>query len=346
MAEFLFLAVLALIPGAMFAWGFRRLPDENWQMMATVPVRKTENGWLGVNLLWYGFFIATSTVFGLSVVYVLLRSLKVPVLSIMIASASVIALCLPAAAIVARIIEGKRHTFTVGGASFIGIILAPWIFLATNSFEPIKFNVPVMAVLAAISVGYAFGEGMGRLACISFGCCYGKPVKECSAPIRKLFSRFNFVFHGDTKKIAYAQDLDGHQIIPVQAVTAIILSIAGIAGTIIFLSGAFALSFILTVCTTQIWRFLSEYLRADFRGNQKFSAYQVMAIIAAASSFAVSLFLESYPVPVDIRAGLISLWNPGVILFLQAVWLASFLYTGRSSVTASHIHFHVMKDRI
>jgi hypothetical protein len=346
MAEILFLAVLVLIPGLMFLWGFRRLPDENWQMMATVPVRKTENGWQGVNLLWYGFFIATSTVFGMAVVYVLLRSLKVPVLSIMIASASLIALCLPAAAIAARIIEGKRHTFTVGGASFIGIILAPWIFLAINSFEPVKFNVPVMAVLAAMSIGYAFGEGMGRLACISFGCCYGKPLKECSAPLRKLFSRFHFVFHGDTKKIAYAQGLDGHQIIPVQAVTAIVLSITGITGTIIFLSGAFTLSFILTVCTAQIWRMLSEFLRADFRGHHKFSVYQVMAIIAAASSFAVSHFLISYPVPVDISSGLISLWNPGVIIFFQAVWLASFLYTGRSSVTASYIHFHVMKDRV
>ncbi|HEY9161156.1 MAG TPA: prolipoprotein diacylglyceryl transferase family protein [Desulfomonilia bacterium] len=285
-------------------------------------------------------------VFGMAVAYVLLRSLKVPVFSIMIAFASIIVLCLPAAAIVARIIEGKKHTFTVGGASFIGIILAPWIFLAIDSFEPIRFNVPVMAVLAAMSIGYAFGEGMGRLACISFGCCYGKPLKECSAPVRKLFSRFHFVFHGDTKKIAYSQGLDGHRVVPVQAVTAIILSVTGITGTIIFLSGAFSLSFTLTVCTTQIWRILSEFLRADFRGHQRFSAYQAMAVIAALSSFAVSLFLKSYPVPVDMSAGLLSLWSPGVIILFQAAWLASFLYTGRSTVTGSRIHFHVMKDRI
>lgn len=285
-------------------------------------------------------------VFGMAVAYVLLRSLKVPVFSIMIAFASIIVLCLPAAAIVARIIEGKKHTFTVGGASFIGIILAPWIFLAIDSFEPIRFNVPVMAVLAAMSIGYAFGEGMGRLACISFGCCYGKPLKECSAPVRKFFSRFHFVFHGDTKKIAYSQGLDGHRVVPVQAVTAIILSVTGITGTIIFLSGAFSLSFTLTVCTTQIWRILSEFLRADFRGHQRFSAYQAMAVIAAVSSFAVSVFLKSYPVPVDMSAGILSLWSPGVIIFFQAAWLASFLYTGRSTVTGSRIHFHVMKDRI
>ena len=72
MAEILFVVILALIPGLMFNWGFRRLPKENWQMMAAVPVRKSENGWHGINLLWYGFFIATATVFGLTVTYVLL----------------------------------------------------------------------------------------------------------------------------------------------------------------------------------------------------------------------------------------------------------------------------------
>ena len=64
MAEILFVAVLALIPGVMFSWGFKALPNENWQMLAAVPLVKSENGWHGLNLLWYGFFIATATIFG------------------------------------------------------------------------------------------------------------------------------------------------------------------------------------------------------------------------------------------------------------------------------------------
>ena len=346
MAEILFVAVLALIPGLMFFWGFKALPNENWQMLAAVPLVKSENGWHGLNLLWYGFFIATATIFGLTVAYILLRSAGVPMLSILVSAMVVLALCFPSSALVARIVEGKKHTSTVGGASFIGIVVAPWVFSVINSIGGLKFNAPVMAVLAAVSIGYAFGEGMGRLACISFGCCYGKPLIECSAPVRKIFGGYHFVFHGETKKIAYSQGIEGHRVVPIQAITAIVLTITGIAGTVMFLSGAFAVSFVFTVSATQIWRVLSEFLRADFRGRQKFSVYQIMALVAAASSFAVAYLIKSYLVPVNITAGISSLWSPGLIIFLQAAWLAAFLYTGRSSVTASKIHFHVIRDRV
>ncbi|HEY9161155.1 MAG TPA: hypothetical protein VIS94_08720 [Desulfomonilia bacterium] len=57
MAEILFLAFLIAFPGLMFFWGFRVLPHEDWQIMATVPAHKTGSGWQGVNLLWYGFLV-------------------------------------------------------------------------------------------------------------------------------------------------------------------------------------------------------------------------------------------------------------------------------------------------
>jgi hypothetical protein len=95
-----------------------------------------------------------------------------------------------------------------------------------------------------------------------------------------------------------------------------------------------------------MWRVLSEFLRADYRGHQKFSAYQIMALVASASSFMAVYFLNSYPAPINIMAGISSLWSPGIIIFLQAAWLAAFFYTGRSSVTASRIHFHVIHDRV
>jgi hypothetical protein len=346
MAQILFVAVLAIIPGLMFFWGFRRLPGEKWQMMAAVPMNKSESGWHGLNLLWYGFFIATAAVFGLAVMYSLLIAAGAHLLPVVVSSSAILALCLPTASVIARLVEKKRHTFTVGGASFIGIIAAPWIFIAIDHFDGLKFGVPVMAVLAAVFIGYAFGEGMGRLACISFGCCYGKPLIESPAPLRKLFGKLHFVFHGETKKITYSHGLDGCRVVPVQAITAIILTLIGLAGTIMFLSGSFAAAFVFTACSTQIWRVFSEFLRADFRGRRKFSAYQIMALAAAASSPAAAFFIKSFSVPVDISTGVKSLWSPGVIIFLQAVWLAVFLYTGRSSVTGSKIHFHVIQDRI
>jgi hypothetical protein len=54
---------------------------------------------------------------------------------------------------------------------------------------------------------------------------------------------------------------------------------------------------------------------------------------------------ESSAVP-DIVEGLTNLWHPATILFLQAVWLIIFLYTGRSYVTGSTISFHIHQKRI
>ncbi len=42
-----------------------------------------------------------------------------------------------------------------------------------------------------------------------------------------------------------------------------------------------------------------------------------------------------------ILRGLSALWHPAILLTLQMLWIASFLYTGRSQVTGATIHFHV-----
>ncbi|HCY84023.1 MAG TPA: prolipoprotein diacylglyceryl transferase, partial [Desulfobacteraceae bacterium] len=44
--------------------------------------------------------------------------------------------------------------------------------------------------------------------------------------------------------------------------------------------------------------------------------------------------------------GLNALWSPGMILFLQGVWILSFLHAGRSSVTDSTIFFQVVEENI
>jgi hypothetical protein len=48
----------------------------------------------------------------------------------------------------------------------------------------------------------------------------------------------------------------------------------------------------------------------------------------------------------EIAAGFSLLWNPAVLLFCQALWLAVFLITGRSVVTGSTLSFFVRADRI
>jgi prolipoprotein diacylglyceryltransferase len=91
-------------------------------------------------------------------------------------------------------------------------------------------DLPLMPVMAALATAYALGEGVGRLACISFGCCYGKPMDQVHPLLRRLFARHAFVFTGPTKKIAYADGLDGREIFPIQAVTATLYCAAALAG--------------------------------------------------------------------------------------------------------------------
>jgi hypothetical protein len=39
------------------------------------------------------------------------------------------------------------------------------------------------------------------------------------------------------------------------------------------------------------------------------------------------------------------LWTPEVFLFMVALWIVVFLYTGRSSVTESRVSFYVLRHK-
>jgi len=99
--------------------------------------------------------------------------------------------------------------------------------------------------------------------------------------------------------------------------------------------------------TTQGWRSFSETLRADYRGEGKISAYQIMGMIGVLYALAVAYVLAGDSAgPLDLSAGMKSLWSPALILFLQGIWITIFLYTGRSTVTGATLSFHVNHDRI
>ena len=204
-----------------------------------------------------------------------------------------------------------------------------------------------MSAYAAIAIAYAFGEGLGRMACISFGCCYGKPLSSSSLFLKKLFTGRGFVFSGRTKKIAYAGGLEATEVIPIQAITAVSYSVCGMIAAGMFLSGHIMGAFLLATIITQGWRSFSETLRADYRGEGSISAYQVMGIIGVMYAVAVAFFLAHEPTGrPDLSAGLISLWSPALILFLQGIWMIIFFYTGRSTVTGATLSFYVHRDRI
>ena len=350
MSAALFLLIATFLLAAYLWWGFRFLPAERWQIFATVPERKDELGsWQGINFTWYGLLTANAYLVAVAVLLVLLGSVGVPPLTTAILAVAMLCCCVPASRLVARIVEKKAHTFTVGGAVFVGIIITPLLISLLNRLvgPQLGFQIPVMAAYAAIAIAYAFGEGLGRLACISFGCCYGKPVETKADLLSRLFRGRGFIFFGSTKKVAYAGNMEGVEVIPIQALTAVLYTACGLLAMLLFLASHHAVAFLLATTVTQGWRSFSETMRADYRGAGRISAYQVMGLIGVLYAFALVWLLGGdASAPAQLITGLKTLWSPALILFLQGIWCVIFYYTGRSTVTGATLSFHIHHDRI
>lgn len=330
-------------------WGIAVLPAERWQMAAAIPLARDADGaWRGMNITWYGILSANAYVAAAALFLALAGSLGAPLVLTLATVASTLGICVPASRLVARIVEGKRHTFTVGGAVFVGTVAAPFVVSVVNRLlAPPGQSLPVMALLAATACGYALGEGFGRLACISFGCCYGKPLNRSHPLVVRMLKGVAVKFTGETKKVSYAGNMAGVPLVPVQGITAMLYSATALGGAALFLSGKYAASFLLAMGVTQLWRIISEFLRDDYRGENRFSAYQWMGLGAVVYGAFTALYFrgENSLLPVADRIPGI-LWSPTVIISLQVIWVLILLYTGRSTVTGSRILFHVHRDRI
>ena len=205
----------------------------------------------------------------------------------------------------------------------------------------------LIPMMGALAVAYLLGEGIGRLACLSFGCCYGKPLSALGPKARRIFAPFAATFHGTTKKISYASGLAGVGVVPIQAITSLLSVNIGLVAIYLFLEGYFRAAFLLAALFALGWRILSEYFRADYRGEGKFSAYQQMALWGMGYCTLLALYGGSdTDSRTDLGAGLASLWNPAPLLFFQALWLLLFIYTGFSTVTGATLTFHVRQEKI
>lgn len=346
MLNAIFIAALAAGLFALLYWGVRTLPAERWQMLAAVPIAKSQDGsWRGLNLTYYGFFGASGTTFGIFMMLLLLASVQLPGIVGVVLALLVLLICVPASRLVARVVERKQNTFTIAGAAFVAAMILPWIALALPSI--VHAAVAPLPILAAASIGYALGESVGRLACLSFGCCYGMPVRNARPVIARLFEKHNLVLHGSTKKAAYASGLSGEQLVPVQAISSAVFAISGLAGCALFLTKNFRMAALVPCLAVWCWRASSEWLRADHRGHSRISAYQVMAIFAAAYSTAFLLLLPSVGTGAPNIATAFARMSAAPVFFgLQVLWVALFLYYGRSRVTASTLSFHLVAEKI
>lgn len=350
MTQTVFLSALSGLCALYLLWGMKKLPGERWQIAAAVPLRKGDNGsWSGVNLTWYGILTANAYFVATALALILMGAAGISLRSVVALVLLLLGCCVPASRLVAQIVERKANTFTVGGAVFVGTLLAPWLVELVNRI-PLGdqgLKVPVLPALAAISIAYAFGEGLGRLACVSFGCCYGKPLSSCHPKVARMVTPLALTFTGKTKKIAYASQLDGVKVVPVQGVTYVLYCAAGLAATFLFLRAHYGAAFLCALIATQGWRVISEFFRDDHRGAGRLSAYQVMGMIAIGyGAWMVGLFGSETAPTAELGGGFTLLWTPGVLLFLQLIWLVIFLYTGLSRVTAATMSFHVNAEKI
>jgi hypothetical protein len=345
-----FVAALALGLFALVAWGVRTLPAERWQMLAAVPIAKSPDGsWRGLNLTFYGFFSATGTAFGFAIMLLLLASVGISLAVSIALVLLVLLVCVPSSRVIAGVVERKRNTFTVAGAAFVATIVFPLLVLALRPLAArvLHCEIPVLPTFAAAAIAYVLAESIGRLACVSFGCCYGIPLRDANPTVARLFQKHNLVIQGATKKAAYASGLDGEPLIPVQALTSVVFGVSGLAGVALFLGQQFRLGALIPLIASWGWRACSEWLRADHRGASPVSVYQVMAIVALIYPSVVLLLMPTTPrAAPNLEAAFAQVFSAPVILILQGFWLALFSYYGRSRVTASTVSFHLLADRI
>ena len=344
------LAVLLSLAGlstACYTWAFRTLPADHWQVIATVPRRRDARGaWAGLNLTWYGFFTATAYVVAVVVFLTLLAIVPASLGAAAALVAATLACCIPASRWVSRVIDRKPFGFTVAGAYTVGALLLPVFAVAINAAgdEP---RILLGPTLAAASIALVVGEGIGRLACISFGCCYGIPLIECPPLVARLLGNRGFRFISETKKAAHEGGLSGILLVPVQAMTTVVLTLTAFAATALYLGGYYRTGFLTALVVSQLWRFASELLRADERGAGKITAYQWMALAIVVFSAFVAWLIADQPAPeLTLFGGLHALWSPPVIVGLQALWALVFVYTGCSRTTAATVRLHVCRDRI
>ena len=334
-----FSAGLIVAVGSILIFGLRILPRENMQILASVPVRRRPDGlWQGVNLTWYGAMQMTGMVCAVALALMLAGSAAVPMGKVVFMLAVLLAVALPAARLLALIVERRSGTFTVGGAVFAATVLLPWVAQLGDAWFG---GIQAFPAVAALAVAYPVGEGIGRLACISFGCCYGRRLDTSPPWLRALFGWKPAIIVGRTRKAAYAGQCDGVPVLPVPALSACVLSAAGVGSVPIFLAGHFRAAALLSLGVAFAWRFVSEFLRADYRGEGRLSAYQWMALVCLCYTIPVIVwFPANHRVP-DIHRGLVLFDSPLVWLALAGLGLVVFAYLGISKMTTATIELKV-----
>ena len=341
------LAIMVAIP--LFLWSFRNLPDERWQFLAILPTPKNGADWLGTNITFYGLISAIAYAVSVGMFIFLCAAVDQPFWPVAVFILCSLAIAIPASRQVARWVEGGSANFTIGGALFATVLCLPLTMGLANWVTSTFVTKPLgaLALLSAASLAYVLGEAIGRLGCLSFGCGYGKPLDKSGPLERALYGRSATTYRGKLKKITYASNMENTPVIPVQSITSIVLFGLFLVGLWLFWRQHYGIALCVCLWGSQIWRVYSETLRADYRGEAHFTAYQWMAVATCAFATAAMLLLSdtAIPAPDFIRA-----WNAvtrlPVVVAIQLLAVLIIWYMGRSTVTGATVQLQLFREKL
>lgn len=346
MYESLFLIIVGMILFLLSYFGIKKFPSERFQFLITIPYKRLSDGrWLSLNLTYYGLFNAIAYTIGSIITTILLLSINIGFYQIFLIMLFTFLICIPASKYVAYFVEKTKSGFTVGGAVFVGVLISPFTIILSLYITDLKgvASSYIIPILSALSIGYLLGEGIGRIGCLSFGCCYGKDVDSLTNNfLKKVFERWNTVYTGRLKKVSYASNLCRQKTVPVQAMNIILYNTTGLVAIILFIKGYYISSILMVTTISQLYRFASEFLRADYRGEGKISAYQKMSIINIIAVTLYTIIFKSswYPLA-EIENGLAGIYNPTTMIVFTILFIFTLLYTGISSATYSITSFRL-----
>lgn len=344
------LVILVAIP--LLLWGFRNLPEERWQFLAILPTPKGGSEWLGTNITFYGLISAVAYAVSVGMFIFLCAAVNQPFVPVVAFIACTLAVAIPASRLVARWVEGGKANFTIGGATFVAVVSLPltlwvvqWLAVSIGTRSP-----DTLAMLAAAALAYTLGEAIGRLGCLSFGCCYGKPLDQAGPIERALYGPGATTYRGKLKKIAYASNLENTPVIAVQSIASVVLFGLFLIGLWLFWRGHFGAAFCVCLSGSQLWRIYSETLRADYRGKGKFSAYQWMAVATCVFAILGVIWLTTLAASDRSTPEFTRAWEAfaqlPVVVALQVLVVLIVWYMGRSTVTGSSVTLKLIREKM
>jgi prolipoprotein diacylglyceryltransferase len=346
------LGLIALAALPILLWSFRNLPQERWQFAAILPSpdrQQAGHGWVGTNITFYGVISALAYAAASAMFIFLCGSVEQPVWATLVFIVALLAACIPASKLIANWVEGGNVNFTVGGAVFAGALLLPVaVYLArlvAQALGAVHFN--ATALLAAAGLAYVLGEAIGRLGCLSFGCCYGRPISEVGPMERALYGSTATTYRGQLKKISYASNMENTPVVPVQSIASVVLFALFLVGLWLFWQQRFVACALLSVWGSQLWRLYSETLRADYRGGGKISTYQWMAIATCIiATFSITASTGDASTQPRFALGWSTVSQLEVFIAVQALALGIVWFMGRSQVTGALVNLRLFRERL